>query len=320
MGSPIVSVILSVNRDRGRLDATLSSVLEQSYEDIELIVVNDAAPADVRMTLDRRRAVDRRIKVIANDSNLGLTRSLNRGLACATGRYIARIDEGDLWLPGKLRAQVAFLEGAPEYMIVGTQYRAYWNEMPEGRSGTRLPIDDAEIRRWLFVGRTPLIHPSILFRSGLVRYNDGARTSQDFELYLRLSLVGKLRNLADELLMSYTPVDAVSVNHEDLQFTNHVHMHRTFMRVLSGDENREEFIREGANFERLAPRGRVHAGYMRVTLRAMRRLPKRSLRRRILRNLLMPEFLVYYVRTRSAPYRMTRTYASYLDEQGTVRT
>lgn len=316
---PLVSVVLSVNRDRGRLDATMRSVLEQYCTDFELIVVNDAAPPDVRTRLDHWCREDRRVRVVENAANLGLTRSLNRGLDRARGRYIARIDEGDLWLPEKLAAQIRRLEAAPDVAIIGTRYRNYQDGDPRGTSGTCLPLEDHEIRRWLFVGRTPLIHPSIVFRRGLARYNDGARTSQDFELYLRLSLIGRLNNLPDELLLSYTPADAVSVRNEHVQFFNHVQMHRAFMQALTGRSSRETFIAAGTDFDRIRKRSRLHASYVEVALRTLRALPKRSMTRRVLRNLLVPEFFIYYVQTRSAPYRLRRTFESYLDGASPLR-
>jgi glycosyltransferase involved in cell wall biosynthesis len=314
MPDPTVSVLLSVHKDRGHLQRTLDSVLTQSYRDLELIVVDDGAPPSVRQLLRRRRAADGRVQVVVNPRNLGLTRSLNRGLERAAGRYIARIDEGDLWLPGKLQAQVEFLDARSEYVLVGAQYRNYSEGDLEGRSGTRLPGTNTEIRRWLFRGLTPVIHPSIVFRRGLLSYNPDASTSQDFDLYLRLSLLGKLHNLADELLLSYTPsVDLISVDHEDLQFANHVRMHREFLDVLRGRADRRLFVERGTDFQRRGGPGPIRARYTRRALTALGRLPRRSMRRRVLRNLLIPDFLVYYVIARSSPYRLPGIFRAYLE-------
>jgi glycosyltransferase involved in cell wall biosynthesis len=315
MGEPIVSVLLSVNRNRGGLKATMESVLSQSFARLELIVINDAAPPDVRDTLVELQARDARIRLLENGDNLGLTRSLNRGLGAARGRYIARVDEGDLWLPGKLEMQVSFLDARPVHVLVGTRYRNYSERTPEGRNGTALPIEDRQIRRWLFAGLTPIIHPSIVFRRGLVSYNPDASTSQDFDLFLRLSLIGKLHNLPEELLLSYTPADAVSVTHEDLQFWNHVHMHKQFLDALRGRSSRTAFVDNGTDFTQAQPRGRVRAGYVRFVLQVLRRLPRRGLARRVLRNALVPDYLIYYIRARSAPYRLRRTFFSYANDR-----
>jgi glycosyltransferase involved in cell wall biosynthesis len=312
MAEPLVSVLLAVNRDRGRLDATLDSVLSQSFHEIELIVVNDAGPPELREKLDAARDKDARVTVIHNAANLGLTRSLDRAVEQARGTYIARIDEGDVWLPGKMTMQVEFLETRPEYVLVGTQYRNYSAGDPAGRSGTRFPTEDRDIRRWLFAGLTPIIHPSIVFRRGRVAYNREARMSQDFDLFLRLSLIGRLHNLPDELLLSYTPTEAVSVTHEDLQFHNHVQIHRQFIEALQGRRSIAEYVDRGTDYSEVRPRSPLRAAYMRSVLLLMRRLRRRGLTRRILRNVLIPEFLHNYLQARSAPYRLKGTYLRYV--------
>jgi glycosyltransferase involved in cell wall biosynthesis len=190
MHEPVVSVLLSVNRDRGGLEASIDSALEQSLAALELIIIDDGAPASVRETLRRKQAADPRVHTIENEC---LTRSLNRGLGQARGRYIARIDEGDLWRPTKLESRSTSRGTTglrPDWYTVSRLLRpqpprSQWDPAAHRRPG-HPPV---AVQR-------PHALPTPLDRvpEGVARVYDAAKTSQDFELYLRLSLIGKLHN------------------------------------------------------------------------------------------------------------------------------
>jgi hypothetical protein len=111
----------------------------------------------------------------------------------------------------------------------------------------------------------------------------------------------------------------ISVDHEDLQFSNHVQMHRQFLDVLRGWLDGGIYIDGGTDFDLQPPLGPVRASYMKRWLGALRRLPKRSLTRRVLRNVLIPDFLIYFLQSRSAPYRLRRTFHSYTSYESHIR-
>lgn len=308
MRRPLVSVVIAVNKDRGRLRPTIESVLNQSLHDLELIVVDDGSRDGTVSTLANLRASDPRIFIIRNDANLGLTKSLHRGVHHAQGRYIARIDEGDIWLAGKLEMQVEDLERHQEYVIVGSQYRESFDGTEGDKPGTRLPNDDASIRRWLFSGLTPMIHPSIVFRAGTVNFNVAATTSQDFELFLRLSLLGKMKNLPEELVIVWRGRESISASKEETQFFNHLMMHRQFLDVLRGKLSVSEFVENGADFSKELPWFELRKQYMLHALAFINRLPARKTAKRLLKNLIIPDFPLYFIRKKVAPLTMRRIY------------
>jgi glycosyltransferase involved in cell wall biosynthesis len=94
------------------------SVLDQTFRDFEFMIVGDGS-TDATASLIRSFA-DPRIRLVANERNLGLTRSLNRGFALANGELIARQDADDISAPERLPKQVAFLEEHPRVAVVGT--------------------------------------------------------------------------------------------------------------------------------------------------------------------------------------------------------
>ncbi len=107
-------------------------------------------------------ARDHRIRLARNEANLGLIRSLNRGLEIARGEFVARIDADDLSRPERLERQVSFFNGNPDHVLVGASYdaidsqgRVLWSKVTE--------LDDVQVR-WIARFRIPLGHSGAMFR------------------------------------------------------------------------------------------------------------------------------------------------------------
>ncbi|MBQ8236643.1 MAG: glycosyltransferase family 2 protein [Oscillospiraceae bacterium] len=105
---PLVSVIMPAYRCAGTIAAAIDSVLIQNVA-LELIIVNDCSPDNVSEVLAAYCA-DERVRVVTNEKNMGAAKSRNRGVSMARGKYVAFLDSDDLWMPGKLAAQVQVLE------------------------------------------------------------------------------------------------------------------------------------------------------------------------------------------------------------------
>ena len=114
---PRVSVLMSVYNGAPYLELAVQSILSQTYDDFEFIIVNDGSTDDTDEILGL--FADTRIVRICNPNNIGLTRSLNLALRQASGEFIARQDSDDISVPEKLSMQTAFLESHPEYGLVG---------------------------------------------------------------------------------------------------------------------------------------------------------------------------------------------------------
>lgn len=114
---PAVSVITPTYNRPGYLKAAIESVLAQSFTDFEHIIVDDGSDSETRAVVERFD--DRRIRYVYQD-NAGRGAARNRGLALATGEYVAFLDDDDLYLPEKLAVQVAFLEAQPAVGLVGS--------------------------------------------------------------------------------------------------------------------------------------------------------------------------------------------------------
>lgn len=199
MTLPNVSVILSVKNGEAYLGQALSSVFRQTFTDFELVVVDDGSTDRTPEILGS--ISDPRLTVITQ-SNVGLTVSLNRALARSRGDLIARMDADDVAHPERFAWQIAYLDAHPEVGLLGT---ACQEITPEGRVVTTVvpPANDAQIRRAL-IHRNPFIHSSIMARRGVIeragRYDERLEVAQDYDLWLRMSRLTRMANLARPLV------------------------------------------------------------------------------------------------------------------------
>lgn len=105
--SPLVSVVMAIyNEPVEWMRQAIDSILYQSFKDFEFIIINDnPIRVENKEILDEYSAKDSRVIVVLNEENIGLTKSLNKGLAIASGEYIARMDADDIAMPERLRMQ-----------------------------------------------------------------------------------------------------------------------------------------------------------------------------------------------------------------------
>ncbi len=201
MSTPAVTVLLAVYNGAALLRASVGSILAQTFTDFELLVVDDGSTDETPAIL--REYKDSRLRVVKNERNLGLTRSLNRGLAEARGKFIARHDADDLSDARRLEKQVAFLSQHPEVQLLGT---CAWRISPEGRTTgpNDLPVTHDAIR-WASVTDNPFLHTSVMFRRDCVLgefrgYEERFAICQDFELWNRIAARYPVANLRARLV------------------------------------------------------------------------------------------------------------------------
>lgn len=195
-------MLVTVYNTAAFLPAALESVLVQTHDNLELIVVDDCSTDgswDVAADWLRR---DQRVRALRRMSRGGASGGLNDGLALATGAFITRQDSDDAAMPSRLSAQLDFLERHPEVGAVGTQAIVI---DPAGIQigRTSHPTSDAEIQatlldRMCFVGPSIMARRDVFERSG--RFFDAELSgSEDYDLALRLAEHGALANLAEPL-------------------------------------------------------------------------------------------------------------------------
>ena len=209
-----VSVIMSVyNEPDEYLQEAIESILNQTFGDFEFIVINDNPENErIKQTLRKYSLKDSRILIIFNKENLGLTKSLNKGLLVAKGKYIARMDANDIAMPGRLGKQVDFMENNAEIGIVGTGHY-FINEKGEIIDKKVPPLQDDDLRK-LLIKHNTFCHSSIMIRKEVLEkigfYDDNWKSAQDYELYFRIAKYFKLANLEQPLLYWRVNKDSIS--------------------------------------------------------------------------------------------------------------
>jgi glycosyltransferase involved in cell wall biosynthesis len=211
---PLVSVLLAVHNDARYLPAAVDSVLQQTVDDLELIVVDDASTDETSRIL--AATDDRRTVVLRNEEQLGLAASLNRGLDAAQGRYVARLDADDVALRNRLERQLAGIGAAA---VVGSAIRDLDEQGHEGRLH-RMPLG-ARAVRWHALFSSPFFHPTVLIDRealGDLRYDTSYLESEDYDLWTRLLATGvEGGNLEDALVLKRVHAGQASLRRRDLQ-------------------------------------------------------------------------------------------------------
>jgi hypothetical protein len=205
-----VSVVMGAHNAEEYLGEAIESVLAQTFRDFELIVVDDGSTDRTAGILDGFR--DSRIVRVRNEENVGLTRSLNRGLRLAQGRCIARLDADDVSLPQRLERQVALLEARPDVGLVGCPviYIA-----PDGRELGVQRIYASDTHQALLDTEFCWEHSAVMFRAECVTvvgpYREAFRYAQDYDLWLRIAERFGMFTLSEPLVKLRLHTDAISI-------------------------------------------------------------------------------------------------------------
>ncbi|MGD8762769.1 MAG: glycosyltransferase [Desulfobacteraceae bacterium] len=200
---PKITVLMSVYNGSRYLRQAIESILCQTWSDFEYLIINDGSTdnsRDIVLSFD-----DPRIRLVDNPSNIGLTKSLNRGLQLAQAEYIARQDADDISYPERLERQVQFLDEYPDVALLGTRARAIDEKGKSQKENLlRTPIGLLAIR-WYLMFQNAFIHSAVIFRRSIIweklgGYDESFVRAQDYELWSRIARLYDVANLADVLL------------------------------------------------------------------------------------------------------------------------
>lgn len=193
--TPLVSIINPTFNDAAYIEASIRSVLAQDFTDFEYIIINDGSTDDTEKIVKRLQKEDARIKLVSQ-KNQGLVASLNRGLTMAKGKYIARIDGDDEWLPHKLSTQVAALETDDNLVIIGGGALLFNKDSIP--TGFLLNVSrDEDIRTGLCLFNQ-FCHSSVVYRRDIALkagLYPNTCPAEDYDLFSKFADYGRLANL-----------------------------------------------------------------------------------------------------------------------------
>jgi glycosyltransferase involved in cell wall biosynthesis len=191
-----VSIILPVFNAEKYLGISIASILKQTFDNFELIIINDGSTDSTIHIIYSFQ--DKRIRVINKEENEGYVKALNEGLKIANGEFIARLDADDSSHPDRLQKQVQFLEYNKEYGLVGSYVIDF-----EGNPILNSFLDSVQLKLE-FLFKNPFVHSSIMFRKELIRlyefkYDELLTYAEDYKLWFEISKVSELAIIPDVL-------------------------------------------------------------------------------------------------------------------------
>ena len=214
MNDPLVSVIMSVYNEEANIENSVNSILNQSYTNFELIITNDFSTDRTLEILRKFTKLDKRIVLIENKKNLGLTKSLNNMLKVAKGKYIARQDADDYSAPDRLGTQIKNLD---KYNVDAVVCRAKIIESKKKIPGISFYLP----KKLLIKFKNPFIHGTLLIKkkvlNDLGNYDEKFIFSQDYKLFSDFLNSGyRIKNL-NKVLYHLNMENNISTNYSAQQ-------------------------------------------------------------------------------------------------------
>lgn len=198
---PKISVLMPVyNTKAAYLKAAIESILNQTFSDFEFIIINDGSENNAEEVI--LSYTDKRIKYIKNKENIGLIKTLNKGLLYSKGEYIARMDSDDIALPERFKKQVEFMNENLNVGVCGTWLKTFGDDL-----NTRIkkyPSTSEEIKLEMLFS-CPIAHPTAFIRKNLfVKYNlfysEDYVHAEDYELWSRANKYFNFANIPESLV------------------------------------------------------------------------------------------------------------------------
>ncbi|TAK57887.1 MAG: glycosyltransferase [Bacteroidetes bacterium] len=196
-----VSVLMPVYNGEKFLSEAIESILHQTYSDFEFLIIDDGSRDNSVEIIKSYQ--DKRIRLIRNTSNLGITKTLNRGIAEASGKYICRMDADDVSISSRIQHQVEYLETHSDVALVGSRTKII-NSSGEGGIIEFYPLSYQQIRRSIFI-HNPFAHSAVMIRRSVFNelgvYDTRFLHNEDYDLWLRIAAKLPVVNLDEVLLL-----------------------------------------------------------------------------------------------------------------------
>ena len=198
----LCSIIIPVHNGEKYIRECLDSCLNQTYINIEIIVVDDKSTDNTLDILREYAEKDERVKVLPVEKQNGLGNVINIGIRESKGKYIVRMDADDIMYPTRIEKQVEYLESNESCVAVGGQIDII-DANSKVTGSRKYPQTDKELRRNLFLFQ-PFAHPAVtLWRSSLESvglYPEDIWKVEDVKLFLILSTKGEFANISEKVI------------------------------------------------------------------------------------------------------------------------
>lgn len=237
---PLVTVLMPVYNGQSYLREAIQSILEQTYINFELLIMDDGSTDQSAEIVKSYR--DKRIKLYQSEKNEGISKTLNKGIKLSRGQYIARMDSDDISHPDRFMHQVTFLEEHPEIGVLGSGIE----NLKDNRTGKKKqwPESDAEIKINLLF-QNPFFHSTVMVRRSLmndIRYPENMRYAQDFGLWVSLAPCTHFANLLNAMVQYRTHSGQITKTKANEQRNNARMIREVYLKSLFPECTENEMI------------------------------------------------------------------------------
>lgn len=219
MKKPLISVLMPAYNAEHFISEAIESILEQTFSDFELIVIDDGSKDDTLAKIQQYANKDSRVRVISQE-NIGFVPTLNKARLLAQGDIIARMDADDISHPDRFEMQIKYLEEHADIVCVSGNYE-YMDEVGRKLTTIYMPLNDDDIQSSCLNGAPALCHGCSMMRRWALDdtggYIVGMEPAEDLDLWLRLGEVGKLANLVDVILKVRLHPASICGSNTDIQ-------------------------------------------------------------------------------------------------------
>lgn len=242
--TPAVSVFIPVYNDQDRIERAVTSILRQTWQDLELVVLDDGSTDQTPKIL--ARFDDPRLRVIRQE-NAGVAAAGNSAAAPATAEFIARLDGDDASTPHRIARQLSYMRAHPECVVCGCGWTVHSTDGAE-MERTTVPTDPVQLR-WRQLWRVPFPNSTLLMRrtafEAVGGYDENFHRAFpfncDFDLIERLSRIGELGAVSEPLVEWYYDAESgISPNNVAAQRESSAEICRRQLVELIGGVRRED--------------------------------------------------------------------------------
>lgn len=217
----LVSVILPAYNASNYIREAIESILNQTYNNFELIIINDGSTDNTLRIINTYD--DSRIKLINNERNKGLIYSLNRGIDVSRGEFIARMDADDISHPFRFAKQIKVMNQNSDIVVCGT-YINYFGASKGRFSRCHPNQHNEDIKKSLLV-RCAFAHPTVMIRASIlkkngIKYDENFRSCEDYKLWIDLASYGNFINIPIPLLNYRVSNNQISSQYRTEQLQN----------------------------------------------------------------------------------------------------
>lgn len=239
MKKPKVTVLMSVFNGGKYLRGAIDSILNQTFKDFEFIIIDDGSTDDTSKIIESYK--DKRVKFVQNKKNVGLAKSLNKGIRIAKGKYIARMDADDISLTSRLEKQVKFMDNNLDTAVCGTWLKLFGKD-----KGIWQVPNDFETLKSLLLFYPVIFHPTAFIRRAFLEryhlcYDESFICAQDYDLWVRIAEKAKISNFGEVLLYHRIHADMVGSLYSQAQIKNANRVRFDLLRRLGIFPQQEEF-------------------------------------------------------------------------------